>query len=177
MRPKARGGSIQSSLYARAMRFVAATLAVLTLAALAAGCGSGSYTKRDFVARADAICASTLQQTRAISPPSFSHSAEQQLSALAGYLANVVPHVQSEADQLRALRRPTQDARDRAALARYLGALARAIVDYRELAAAAKRGDAQGVASAETALRSSPVASLAASYGLDSCAAPGTIAV
>ena len=159
------------------MRLVAATLAVLALSALLAGCGSASYTKRDFVARANAICASTLQDTRAIAPPSFSHSPRQQLSALAGYLANVLPHVQSEADQLRALRRPPQDAHDRAALARYLAALAGAVVDFRELAAAAKRGDEQGVASAETALRSSPVASLAASYGLASCAAPGPTGV
>ena len=114
-----------------------------------------------------------MRETRSIAAPSFSHAAAQQLTALADYLASVVPIVQSETTQLRALRRPTEDASARATLARYLGALAQAAGDYGELAAAARRGDAQGVASAEAALRASPVASLAASAGLRSCGIPG----
>ncbi len=146
-------------------------VALLMLAALVAGCGAD--TKGDFVARANAICASTVRETRSIAPPSFTHSKAQQLRALAGYLASVLPVVQSEATQLHALRRPTEVAHDRAALARYLSAVTQVLGDYRELAAAAKRGDARGVASAEAALRASPVTSLAAAYGLRSCGSPG----
>jgi hypothetical protein len=154
------------------VRFLGATVALLTAAGLLAGCG-GAYTKRDFIASADAICASTVRQTRSLPPPSFTSSKSQQLSALAGYLAVVLPLVRSEASRLRALRRPTADARNRAALQRYLRALDQEVGDYRALAAAAKRRDPQGVASAEAGLRRSPVASLAASYGLHSCGIPG----
>jgi hypothetical protein len=158
----------ESLLPARSMRRAAAAL---TLAALLAGCGS-SYTKRDFVASADAICASAVRQTRSIAPPSFTTSKAQQLSALAGYLAVVSPIVQSEVKQIRALQRPTGTARSSAALAGYVAALSQVAGDYGKLAAAARRGDAQGVASAEAALRASPVASLAAGYGLRSCGTP-----
>ncbi len=146
---------------------------MLALAALLPGCGASSYPKRDFVARADAICTSAVRQTRSIAAPSFTRPAARQLSALAGYLGAVLPIVQSEAAQLRALRRPTQDASAERTLARYLAAVAQTASDYRALAAAAKRSDAQGVANAEAALRASPVASLAARYGLRSCGIPG----
>lgn len=136
--------------------------ATLVAAALMAGCGS-TYTKQDFIARADAICASALRQTRSIAPG----------SPLAGYLAAVLPIVQSEASQLRALKRPRQDARDRAALEQYFEALAQVVQNYGKLAAAAKQGDGQGVSSAEAALRASPVAALATAYGLRSCGTPG----
>jgi hypothetical protein len=148
------------------------TVALLTLAALVAGCGT-AHTKRDFIARADAICSGALRQARSIAPQSSANGATQQPSALARYLAEVLPVVQSEAAELRALPRPTQDARDRSALASYLRALAQVVQHYQELASAAKRGDAQGIAGAEAALRASPVNSLAASYGLRSCGTPG----
>jgi hypothetical protein len=148
----------------------------VALAAVLGGCGS-SYTKPDFVARADAICTNAVRQTRSIAPPSFSRSSARQLSALAGYLAAVLPIVQSEATQLRALRRPTRDGLAGATLARYLAAVAQAASDYRALTTAAQRGDAQGVANAEAALRASPVVSLAARYGLRSCAVPGATGV
>lgn len=146
-------------------------VAVPALALLVAGCGS--YTKHDFVVSANAICASTVRATRAVPPPSFTTSKTQQLSALAGYLAVVSPIVQSEAKQIRALRRPTVNARTDAALSRYLGALGKVADDYKQLAAAAKQGDAQAVASAEAALRGSPISSYAQSYGLRSCETPG----
>jgi hypothetical protein len=160
------------ALYPRRVRLVGITCALLTLTVLLAGCGS-SYTKRDFVARADAICASAVRQTRSIAPPSTTRGGAHPTSALAGYLAEVLPVLQSEVTQLRALPRPTGDSPARAALARYLEALGQVAQDYRELAAAARRGDAQGVASAEAALRASPVATLAAGYGLRSCGTPG----
>jgi hypothetical protein len=129
---------------------------------LIAGCGS-SYTKSDFIARADAICASALRQTRSIAPT----------SVLGEYVAAVLPVVESEATQLRALKSPPQNARDKAALAKYFGALAQELENYRKLGVAAKRGDGQGVTNAEAALRASPAASLATRYGLRACGTPG----
>lgn len=137
-------------------------LALLALTGALAGCGGSSYSKRDFLARADAICASALRQTRSIPPG----------TDLAAYAAAVLPVIQSEADQLRALRRPADSARDRATLDQYFAALGQTVGDYRELAAAAKGGDQQTVANAEASLASSPLDSLAASYGLSSCGAP-----
>jgi hypothetical protein len=141
---------------------VASAIAGVAAVVLIAGCG-GSYTQSDFIARADAICASALRQTRSITPT----------SALGEYAGAVLPIVESEAAQLHALKRPPQDARDKATLAQYLGALAQEVENYRKLAAAARRGDGQSVTDAEAALRSSPAASLATSYGLRACGTPG----
>ena len=47
------------------------------------------------------------------------------------------------------------------------------VAEYRRLAAAAKLGDAQGVANAEAKLQANPVAALAAQYGLHDCGTPG----
>ncbi len=143
---------------------------LLALAALAAGCGSAGNTKSDFIARADAICTKTLRQTRAIATPA---STSQPGGALAAYLGALVPIVQSEADQLRALKAPSGTARDRVTLSQYFGALGEVVMAYRRLEAAAKRGDAQTVADVEATLRTSPVAALAASYGLRTCGTPG----
>jgi len=150
----------------------AGTTVVLTaFAALVAGCGT--YTQSDFIARADAICASSVRETRSISPPSFGRTAAEQLSALGDYLNRVLPIARSEVSQLRGLKLPKQAAADRATLAAYLVAAGHAVGEYQALAAAAAQGDARGVSSAEAALRASPVAALAAHYGLHSCSAPG----
>jgi hypothetical protein len=144
---------------------------LLALAAMVAGCGGGSYTKSDFVARANAICTSTLRQTRALSPPaSTSHPG----GALAAYLGQLVPLVQSEADQLRALKRPADNGQDSATLTAYYRALEQIVENYKQLETAARRGDTQTVADVEATLRASPVAALAASYGLRSCGTPGS---
>jgi hypothetical protein len=139
----------------------------VALAALVAGCGGSAYTKRDFVARADAICASALRQARSIAPG----------SALSTYLAGFVPVLESEATQLQALRRPPGNARDRATLDRYFAALQQTVVEYRQLAAAARSGDDQAVTNAEAALGADQLYSLATSYGLGSCGTPGSTAV
>ena len=141
-------------------------VAVLSLVAavLVAACGGSAYTKADFVARADAICASAVRQIRAIGPQ----------GGVTQYVTAVLPVIDSEAAQLRGLRRPTESVRDQGTLQRYFAALNDVVQNYRQLAAAAKRGDTQGVASAEAALQASPVASLAASYGLRSCGTPGS---
>ena len=153
-----------------------ATFALLMLAVLLGACG-GSYTKKDFATSADAICANATRQTRAIPPPSFTGGEAQQLGALGRYLSAVVPVLESEAAQIRALRRPAGDARDRAQLASYLGSLEQTVGDYRRLAAAATLGDAKGVADAQAALQAIPVAADARSYGLHTCGNPGSTAV
>lgn len=146
-------------------------VAMLGLVALLAGCGS--YTKRDFTAGADAICASTVRAIRAIPPPAASTDAAQELRDLGAYLGRVVPILESETKQIHALQRPTESAAAADARKRYLAALAQSVTAYKQLAASAQAGDASGAAGAEAALRSSPVSSLAAAYGLNACATPG----
>ena len=141
--------------------------AAVTLAALVAGCGGSGYTRHDFITRADAICTGALRQARSITPG----------TALPAYLGQFVPVLESEAAQLQALRRPPDTARDRATLAHYFAALKQTVVEYRQLAAAARSGDQQGVTDAEAALGASPVYSLATSYGLAACGTPGSTAV
>ncbi len=144
----------------------------VTLAALLAGCGGSSYTKSDFVARADGICTNTLRQSRALAPPGADSGA-----ALSAYLGKLVPLVESEADQLRALKRPADSARDRATLTAYFAALGQVVDAYRRLQGAAARGDDQTMADVESALNANPVASLAATYGLKTCGTPGSTSV
>ncbi len=154
------------------MRALQATVAVLSAASLA-GCGGGSVKKSDFIVRAEAICTNIVRATRSITPPSAVGTKRQQLDSLAYYLGRLAPIVQSEAAQLHALKRPSGTAGENAALARYLGALARSASDYRRLADAARQGDATAVAGAEAALRENPVASLATAYGLRACGNAG----
>jgi hypothetical protein len=144
---------------------------LLALALFLAGCGGSGYTKNDFIARADAICTSTLRQARALAPPA---STSQPGGALAAYLRQLVPLVQSEADQLRALKRPPDKARDGATLTAYYKALGQIVDNYRRLETAARSSDIQTVTDVEATLRASPVAALAASYGLRSCGTPGS---
>jgi hypothetical protein len=141
--------------------------AAVSLATLLAGCGGGGYTKRDFVTRANAICAGALRQARSITPG----------TSLPTYLTNFLPVLESEASQLEALRRPPGTAGDRATLERYFAALRQTVAEYRQLAAAARTGDQEAVANAEAALGASPVDSLASGYGLSSCGTPGSTAV
>ncbi len=156
---------------ARAGRRSGGAVVLVALITMLAGCGSAHH--GNFVAGANAICASALRATRSIPPPSLTTGSAQDLTALTRYVSSVLPVVQSEARQLRALRRSLQKPRERAALASYVGALNQTIGDYRTLAAAAGGNDAQGVASALAALRASPAPTIAAQYGLRSCGAAG----
>ena len=142
---------------------------MLALAAVVAACGGSSYTKSDFIARADAICTDTLRQARALAPPASSSGA-----ALSDYLGKLVPLVDSEANQLRALKRPADTTHDGATLTAYFAALGQVVAAYRQLRAAAARSDDQTVTNVEAALNANPVDSLAASYGLKTCGTPGS---
>lgn len=137
-------------------------IALIAVGALASGCGAGGYTKSDFIARANAICAGSLRQARSIPTG----------SDLTAYLAAELPILQAEADQLLKLKRPPDTARDRAVLSRYFDALTQTVRDYRELESAAKNGDQDTVSSVEAALAASPLESLANSYGMRSCGPP-----
>lgn len=145
---------------------------LLAVAVLVSACGGGNthYTKADFVARANAICTKTLSQTRAITPPASTRPGD----ALAAYLGQLVPLLQTEANQIRALKRPSGGtAQDRRVLTHYLAALGQVVGAYRRLETAARRGDAQTIANVEATLRDNPAADLATSYGLHSCGTPG----
>jgi hypothetical protein len=143
-----------------------AIVAVLSVVTLLAGCGN-KYTKSDFISRADGICTNAVREIRSLNSPSATGG--QELHALSQYLAKVLPIVQSETSQIRALKRPSGD---QTALDLYLAAQAEVVAEYRRLADAAKHGDAQGVASAEAKLQSSPVTTLAGKLGLHDCGTP-----
>lgn len=148
-------------------RWLGPTVALAGCVLALAGCGSHAETKQDFVARADAICAATTRDLRTVSgtPPSG-------VAAVARYLSGVIPLLERELKQLRALPRP---AARRVELGRYLAAQAQIVARYRTLADAARHGDAGAVNQALAALSSSPAAGLASSYGLADCAgASGT---
>jgi hypothetical protein len=132
-----------------------------------ASCGSRAETKQDFVARANAICASTTRAIRNVAPPG---AGAVSLPALGHYLSAVTPLVDSELKQLRALPRPTVDRR---LLERYLNAAASEAADYRSLATAARSGNRTGVTSATAALQASPATTLAGTYGLTACGTSG----
>jgi hypothetical protein len=132
-------------------------------------CGGHTVTKQDVVARANAICFNTLIAVRSVAPPSGEIDSP---TALAGYLRTVLPIIEKEASDTRALPRP---AKDRAVLDRYVAAVAAGAKLYRSLAADAKRGDSGAVSSDLAALRDSPGPALAAQYGLTRCnASAGT---
>ena len=136
-----------------------------------ASCGSRAVTKQDYVARANAICASTTRAIRNVAPTG---GGGVSLSALGHYLGAVTPLVDSEVKQLRALPRP---AVDRRLLEQYLGAAASEAADYRTLAAAARSGDHAGVTAATAALQASPATTLAGRYGLSACVGGGATVV
>lgn len=147
-------------------RGAAAVVAAAAMLALT-GCGGHTVTKRDVIARGNAICVAALRQIRALPTPTAAGS----LAGLSGYLQRVAPIVAREAAQLRALPRP---AAGRDLLNRYIAAAAAGASQYRALAAAAAAGDAAGAAQALARLRQSPAAALATGYGLTQCAAPGS---
>ena len=168
-RSRDRPDSAEISPAARLLTVACTTAAALAVAALVVACG-GSYTKQDFIARANGICTSALRQTRAIAPAAGAPTSSR---ALATYLSQALPVVQSEAGQLRALRPPPGTAAEKAALARYFSALTAQVEAIRQLKNAAARDDAQGVAAAKVALGANSATSLAAKYGLRACGVPG----
>jgi hypothetical protein len=145
---------------------VASSAVVVAVALVLAGCGSAS--KKDVIARADAICAGTQRDLRALTPPTGSS-----LSALASYFGQVVLITDNEATQVHKLPRPKQDL---AALDRWIQSVQLAAGDFRALASAAKLADRQAFDTALAALRTSDETGLAERYGARVCAASsGTV--
>jgi hypothetical protein len=155
--------------YHRGVHRLTAAVVTLAFALPLAGCGS-KYTKQDFVARADGICTKALRDARSIAPPSAAGGKD---AALAGYLSRLVPILESEQSQLRKLKRPGQTAAQSAGLDDYFKALAAQVTAIQRLLTAAGSGDSPGIAAAEGALRSDPIAAAAARYGLRACGTPG----
>jgi hypothetical protein len=148
-------------------RLAPTAIAAACLAATA--CGGHTVTKQDVIARANGICINALRAARSLPPPAGSAGSP---AALAAYLDKLVPIVQQEATQTRALPRP---AKDRAILDRYVAAVSAGANQYRALATAASGGDSAAVSHGLAALRASPAPALAAQYGLTRCnAAAGT---
>jgi hypothetical protein len=146
--------------------FALAPLCAVTVTVAVAGCGGHSATKQDVIARGNAICESALRDIRAAAPAGASGS----LNALSGYLRQVLPIVEKEISDLRALPRPPQD---RPLLDRYLAAMNGSRAQYSALASAARHRDSAAVAQALAALRVNPAPQLARRYGLVACAVPG----
>jgi hypothetical protein len=147
------------------VRRIAATLAACVVALVATACGGSSPTKKDVIARGNAICSSAVSSVRAVVPPAKGASSG---TALAGYFRQLEPIVAKEVSQLRKLPRPSAD---KAVLDRYIDSVSKAGDVYKQLATAAQRNDIPGVAKYLGALRASPAQSLAQQYGMSQCAA------
>jgi hypothetical protein len=147
------------------LRRVAATLAACLVAAALAACGGSSATKKDVIARGNAICSNAVSSVRAVVPPPKGSTSG---TALSGYFQRLAPIVNKEVSQLRKLPRPSTD---KALLNSYIDAVTRAGATYKQLVAAAHRNDLQSVAKYLSALRANPAQSLAQRYGMSECAA------
>jgi hypothetical protein len=145
-------------------RASASALAILIGAALIAGCGGHAATRKDVIARANAICFGAQQAVRSIPSPG---AAATDTKALAAYFDKVTPIVAKEASQLAALPRPKQR---QGALNRYVDAVDASVGDYRAAGRAATAGDAGGVNQALAKLGSNRATRYARDYGLTQCA-------
>ena len=136
-------------------------LAIVAAAATITGCGGHSATRKDVIARANAICFTAQQAARSVAS-----RARQTPKALAAYFDKVVPIVAKEARQLAALPRPQQR---QATLNHYVDAVGASVADYRAAARAAAAGDAGGVTQALARLQSTEATRYAQAYGLNQC--------
>lgn len=136
------------------------------------GCGS-SYSKHDFIQRAEGICLSTTRAVRSLAPPEFTGTAEQQRQSLGAYLARVSPLEQRQARRLSALPKPPGGRREQQLIERWLTAVHESADELSHLAGVARNGDASGVADARDQLAAVPVAHLATEVGAHACAGPG----
>jgi hypothetical protein len=139
---------------------------------LVAACGS-TYTRADFIRRADGICLSTTRALRSLTPPQFTGSAVQQQLSLSRYLARVSPLVSAESRRLAGLPKPPGRPADAALLQRWLRAVHDSASDIHVLGDSERAGDPAFIAAARTALGALPVVKLASRYGMKACAGPG----
>ncbi len=145
----------------RAITGTWALLAIVATAVTIAGCGGHSATRKDVIARANAICFTAQQAARSVTSPGAGDT-----KALAAYFAKVVPIVAKEARQLAALPRPEPR---RATLNHYVAAVGASVADYRAAAKAATAGNASEVTQALARLQSTDATRYAQAYGLNQC--------
>jgi hypothetical protein len=138
-----------------------ATIATVASAATIAGCGGHSVTRKDVIARANAICFTAQQAARSVASPGAGDT-----RALAAYFDKVTPIVAKEARQLAALPRPQPR---QATLNHYVAAVGASVADYRAAARAAAAGDQSGVTQALAQLQSTNATRYARGYGLNQC--------
>lgn len=144
----------------------------LIVAIAVAACGS-ALTRHDYVLRAEGICNSTLRSLRLLEQPTLSGSAGARTASLSRYLDRAVPLIQAQLSKLKQLPVPLQTQGQSRALRRYLGALQITVEELRDLAAAARGGNAQLVDADQKTLAAGSTSALAASYGLHACSNPG----
>jgi hypothetical protein len=165
LQPSKHGRSrFRSAIY---VFFVTASVGVLL-----AGCGS-SYTKADFVHRANGICLSTTRAERLLTPPEFSGTDAQKQQSVSAYLARVSGLVRTEAGRLRALPTPPGRPPELKLLNRWLAAVRASASGLQVLGAAEKGGNRGAITAATAALAALPVVTLASRYGAKDCAGPG----
>jgi hypothetical protein len=141
------------------VRAASGVLTALGAALVIAGCGGHTATKKDVIARGNAICSEAIRSVRSVLPPAGA-------AGLAAYMKSVLPVVEKEVSDTKELPRPSQD---HAILDRYVAAVTAVGAQYHALATAAQSHDAGGVSQALAALRTSPAAALAKRYGLSQC--------
>jgi hypothetical protein len=139
---------------------------------IAAGCGS-SYTKADFVQRADGICTATTRVIRSLKPPEFAASSALQRRSSVAYFVHAASIVDKEARQLSSLAVPPETAAQRRVRRRWLASVQASAAQLKALAKATGTGDTSGVTAANQKLAANPVVELAAQYGAHACAGPG----
>jgi hypothetical protein len=144
-------------------RAYATALAVLIGAALISGCGGHTATRKDVIARANAICFNAQQAARSVASPG---AGATNAKGLAAYFNKVVPIVAKEARQLAELPRPQQR---QATLNHYIDAVGASVAGYRAAARAAAAGDDGGVTQALAKLQSGGATRYARAYGLTQC--------
>ena len=144
-------------------RAFAPPLITVVVAALITGCGGHAATRKDVIARANAICFSAQQAARSVASPG---AAATGTKALAVYFNKLTPIVVKEAGQLAALPRPEQR---QATLNHYVDAVDASVADYRAAARAAAAGDDGGVTQALARLQSTNATRYARAYGLTQC--------
>jgi hypothetical protein len=151
---------------------IAAGTATALAAMLIAGCGS-SYSRADFVTRAEAICTSTLDAVRELTPPDQAGSRAARDASLAAYLEELVPLMRRQLRRLRALPPPPQTGAQARAVHAYTTALGGSIAQFTVLAGAARSGKGVLVTATEAALASGQLPRLAAASGLRTCSSSG----
>jgi hypothetical protein len=142
-------------------------LIAMAVVAVLSACGSSGPSKKDFISRADAICARGDSQIKSVPlPQTTGLSAPQIYANLGSYVDRLLPVAQKVIVQIKALKQPSDN---QALLHRYYASLDSGIVKLQALSTAAKQANKQGLQTAITGLRDTQPAQLARQYGFRTC--------